>query len=125
MALFGLIGLAGLALLALAGGDIAFVIFCAGAACLGIYTGSFSFYFVFHALSHPERSAMYVAINEAVVGITHVIGPAIGGVIWANSVPSRPYVVGICILAPVLVFQTAVHVRVQRHMGEALSRRSS
>lgn len=125
VALFGLLGLAGLALLPLASVGTAFVMFCAAAVCLGFYTGSFSFYLVFHALSHPERSAKYVAINEAVVGATHAVGPAITGMIWADCAPSRPYVLGICILAPVLIFQTVVHVRVQRRMSEAASPRST
>jgi predicted MFS family arabinose efflux permease len=45
----------------------------------GVYSGSFFFYLVFHAIAHPVRSARYVAVNESVVGIGGILGPLIGG----------------------------------------------
>lgn len=51
----------------------------ASAAFYGVFSGSFFFGLVFHALVHPHRSARYVAINETVVGICGVAGPIMAG----------------------------------------------
>jgi MFS family permease len=50
-----------------------------GVILFGVYSGSFFFYLVFHAIAHPVRSAGYVAVNESVVGIGGILGPLIGG----------------------------------------------
>ncbi|HUW82537.1 MAG TPA: MFS transporter [Phycisphaerae bacterium] len=73
---FGLVGVIGLTLFAVARSAPLF--YCA-AACTGVYTGSTFFYLVFHSLVHPTRSARYVAINEAVVGMTGIVAPFSAG----------------------------------------------
>ena len=56
-------------------------IFLAGAALFGIYSGSFFFYMVFHALVHPEHAGRYIAVNETIVGIASFAGPLLGGIL--------------------------------------------
>jgi hypothetical protein len=73
---FALAGVTGLTLFAVA--PSAPLFYCA-AACTGVYTGSTFFYLVFHSLVHPTRSAQYVAINEAVVGMTGIVAPYSAG----------------------------------------------
>ncbi|MHC5120048.1 MAG: MFS transporter, partial [Planctomycetota bacterium] len=41
----------------------------ASVVCYGVFSGSFFFGLVFYSLVHPHRSAIYVAVNETVVGI--------------------------------------------------------
>jgi len=50
-----------------------------GVILFGVYSGSFFFYLVFHAIAHPVRTARYVAVNESVVGIGGILGALIGG----------------------------------------------
>jgi predicted MFS family arabinose efflux permease len=55
----------------------------AAAILYGSYSGYFYFTLVFYSLVHPVKSAHYLAINEAVVGIAGIAG-AIGGGILAQ-----------------------------------------
>ncbi len=88
---FGLFGVVGLALFAEGEGvDL----FWPAAVCFGVYAGSFYFYFVYHALIHPTRSARYVSINEAVAGVAGMAGPALGGVVADRFGLWVPYLVG-------------------------------
>lgn len=104
--LFGLFGLAGLILFGLA--DRA-VLFYAGAVCFGVYSGSFFFYLVFHALVHPTRSARYVLINESIVGFTAIVGPLAGGLIADLVAMRAPYLFAAGLVAGALILQTCVH----------------
>ena len=86
-ALFALPGVLGLICLG-CGHHLALIL--AGAAMFGIYSGSFFFQLVFHALVHPARAGRYVAVNETVVGIASFAGPLLGGVLadaWGVQVP--------------------------------------
>lgn len=67
-----------IALLCFAFGS-SFAGFLIAALLVGIYSGCFFFFFVFHSLVHPTKSARYVAGNETIVGATGVIGPLLGG----------------------------------------------
>ena len=75
------------ALLAGAAGAAGLLLFVKGNTLVALYSaaalyGSFSGYFyftlVFYSLVHPSKSAKYLSINEAVVGIAGIVG-AIGG----------------------------------------------
>ncbi len=106
VALFSLSGLLGLLLFGMGSKPGTFYM---AALFYGIYSGMFFFYLVFHSLVHPTRSSKYVAINEAVVGITSIIGPIAGGVIADKTNSSMPfYVVGILVLL-VMAVQARVH----------------
>jgi MFS family permease len=103
---FGLFGVAGLGLFA-AGSSPG--LYCLAAACFGVYSGSFYFYFVFHSLIHPTRAARYVSINEAVVGVTSVVGPLIGGALADRFGLSTPYLAASAALAVAVAAQTLIH----------------
>ena len=45
----------------------------------GIFSCTFYFRFVFHALVHPTKSGFYVSINEAIVGISSTVAPFCAG----------------------------------------------
>lgn len=76
-------GLAGLAGLLLFASGKTLPLLYAAAILYGSYSGYFYFTLVFYALVHPVKSAHYLAINEAVVGIAGITG-AIGGGILAQ-----------------------------------------
>jgi MFS family permease len=104
--LFSLSGLIGLLLFGLGSKPETFYM---AALFYGIYSGMFFFYLVFHSLVHPTKSSKYVAVNEAVVGITAIIGPIAGGIIADKTNSNIPfYLVAILVLVVI-----AVQVRVQ------------
>ena len=104
--IFSLSGLLGLLLFGL--GSKAGTFYMA-ALFYGIYSGMFFFYLVFHSLMHPTKSSKYVATNEAVVGITSIIGPIAGGIIADKTNSNMPfYLVAILILLAMTV-QARVH----------------
>ena len=104
----GVCGIAGLVVLGIGRTPVAY---CVGAALFGVYSGSFFFYLVFHALSHPEKSARYVAMNESVVGAVGIAGPMLGGVLADYGGFHLTYLVGAGVVIMALVFQAAVHRR--------------
>ncbi|MFA6569574.1 MAG: MFS transporter, partial [Victivallales bacterium] len=106
VAIFSLSGLLGLLLFGLGSKSGTFYM---AAFFYGIYSGMFFFYLVFHSLVHPTKSSKYVAINEAVVGITTIIGPIAGGIIADRTNSSMPfYLVAILVLV-VMAVQARVH----------------
>ena len=107
----GTLGTIALMLFARAGASPGFYV---AAACLGLYTGSMYSYFVFHSLVHPEHSARYVSINEAVVGLTGIAGPALGGLVADLHRPSSSYLLTAGILATAVIVQTVLHCRLSK-----------
>lgn len=112
--MFGLIGLAGLLLFGSA--SRTWTLYCA-AICTGVYSGGICFYLVYHSLVHPTRSARYVAVNESVVGICGIIGPALGGMLASADPLSAPYFAAGALIAIAAVLQVTVH-----RLGPALKR---
>ncbi len=88
MMLFSIVGIVGYALFIKGTTPPVFFL---GALLIGIYSGSVCCYFVFHSLVHPEKSAKNVAVNEAIVGVTGIVGPLAGGVIADTAGLSAPY----------------------------------
>jgi DHA1 family quinolone resistance protein-like MFS transporter len=105
---FGLLGVLGLLAFGFGQTTLALV---AGAVLFGVYSGSFFFYLVFHALVHPQRSSRYVAINESVVGVCSMAGAMMGG--WvADRLGFGPlYAGGMALLLLTLLFQWGIHRR--------------
>jgi len=109
-ALFGAVGVAGSMLFIFCrsvGG------LCLAASCFGVYCGAMFFYLVFHSLTHPRRSARYVSVNESVVGISGVAGPALAGMLADMHGFGVPYVVAAVMIALMTVGQSWVHRRRQ------------
>ena len=86
--------------------------FYASAACYGVFSGSFFFGLVFHALIHPRRRARYVAINETVVGICGVAGPIMAGALADRFGFLTVPVVLIVMIAGIAILQLVVLKRV-------------
>lgn len=76
VAIFGLCGI--LAVLLFGLGKTRTLFFSA-AVIYGIFSGASYFLLVFHSLVHPTKSAKYVAVNEAVVGISNIVAPTLAG----------------------------------------------
>ncbi len=89
--------------------------FFLAAACFGVYSGSFYFYFVFHSLIHPEAEARNISINEAVVGLTGIIGPLAAGLVADRFGLHVAYLMLAGLVAVAIVIQGAVH---GRHAGQ-------
>jgi len=107
---FGAAGLAGLMLFGLARGSL---VFYAAALCIGVYAGASFIYVAYHALVHPSRAGKYIGINEAIVGLTGIVGPALAGFIADSVGMSVPFYVAALLVALAVVFQTSVHMRVR------------
>jgi MFS family permease len=88
----------------------------------GVYSGSFFFYLVFHALVHPERSTKYVGVNESVVGFTAIVGPLVAGMLADGLALAAPYWVAAFLVLAVLVFQAVMHRKYREAVSRALGR---
>ena len=108
VAAFGAVGLAGILGFGLAQGLPGLTL---SAIAFGTYSGAFFFYLVFHALTHPRRSAQYVAINEAVVGLGGIVGPVLGGLLADAYGVSLPYVAGAVVVVTATAWQVQMHRR--------------
>ncbi len=104
----GLLGV--LAMLGLALGST-LVPLALGAILFGVYSGCFFFYLVFHAIAHPVRAPLYVAINEAVVGLGGIAGPVAGGLLMDRGGYLASAAVGAAFILLITLFQAAVHRR--------------
>lgn len=82
-----------------------FLFFLIAALLFGIYSGSFFFFFVFHSLVHPTKSARYVAGNETIVGATGVVGPLLGGAFITPASSHWVFIVGALFVLIALVGQ--------------------
>ncbi len=105
---FGLFGIGGLLLFGIAQTSGTFSL---AAACFGVYSGSFYFYFVFHSLVHPTRSGRYVALNEAVVGLASILGPTLGGELGDRLGLGAAYMIPMALLGVAIVTQSLIHAR--------------
>jgi len=106
VALFSLSGLLGLLLFGLGSRSETFYL---AAMFYGIYSGMFFFYLVFHSLVHPTKSSKYIAINEAIVGITSILGPIAGGIIADKTNSSIPFYLAAILVLLVMAVQARVH----------------
>jgi MFS transporter, ACDE family, multidrug resistance protein len=106
VALFSLSGLVGLLLFGIGSKPGTFYM---AALFYGIYSGMFFFYLVFHSLVHPTKSSKYIAINEAVVGITAIFGPIAGGIIADKTNSNVPFCLIAILVLLVMAFQARVH----------------
>ena len=79
--------------------------FMTAAVLFGIYSGCFFFFFVFHSLVHPTKSARYVAGNETIVGATGVIGPLLGGALITPASSHWIFIAGAIMTAAALIGQ--------------------
>ncbi len=87
------------------------LILCMGALLFGIYSGSFFFYLVFHALVHPQRSSQYVSINESMVGICSMLGAVLGGFLADRLGFGTVYASGATLILLALILQGYIHRR--------------
>lgn len=56
-----------------------FEVYVLGSVLCGVYGGFFYFLFVFHALVDASKVSKYVGVNESLVGLAGIVGPAICG----------------------------------------------
>jgi len=109
LAAAGIVGAAGLALFGLAHSTVAY----AGAAfLLGLCSGFVFVYIAFHAMVHPGRAGTYIGVNEAIVGLTGILGPLAGGALAVATGHATAFLVLAGAYAVALVVQTIVHARV-------------
>jgi MFS family permease len=85
----------------------------------GVYSGSFFFYLVFHALVHPEHSTKYVGVNESVVGLSAIAGPLLAGVLADNITIYTPYLVSAVIVLFSMSYQIFAYKRVAKSSPKA------
>lgn len=87
---------------------IAFVI---SAVLFGIYAGCFYFFFVFHSLVHPTKSAKYIAGNETIVGISAVVSPILAGALVTPSSSGWSFIAGAILVIAAMVGQQLILAR--------------
>ncbi|HQA00303.1 MAG TPA: MFS transporter, partial [Phycisphaerae bacterium] len=102
----GLLGVGSMVLFSVASTPWMFYLAAAGFGC---YSGMFFFYLVFHSLVHPERSARYVSVNEATVGLMSLTGPFVGGLIADHSSLRTSYLLTAALLLVAVVTQAFIH----------------
>ena len=110
VAAVGFCGIVGLLMFGFGSMPITFYI---GALVFGVYTGTFSFYLVFHSLVHPENSAKYLSINETIVGITGMLSPVIAGVLARFFNVSLPYFVCAALVMVIIIIKAITMSRVK------------
>lgn len=93
--LAGIVGLAGLLLFALGTSKVSLYL---AAILYGSYSSYFYFTLVFFSLVHTTKSGKYLTVNEAVVGVSGIIG-AIGGGIMADKTNLKLTFIACAILA--------------------------
>ncbi|MFA6815182.1 MAG: MFS transporter [Lentisphaeria bacterium] len=76
----------------------------------GIYSGMFYLLSIYHSLVHPYKSPQYVAVNEAIVGISGVLGSLFGG--YLAQISNFKVVFGLC---AVIVIVSSIGVAVVLH----------
>jgi predicted MFS family arabinose efflux permease len=108
--LFGCIGIAGLILFGMAHTS---PVFYMASLLSGIYAGAAFVYLLFHALIHPTRAGKYVGINEAIVGLSGIVGPVLGGIFAERISLSAPYYISALFICAALVYQIIAHVRMK------------
>ena len=80
-------------------------------ACYGIYSGCFFFYFVFHAIAHPDKAPRQVGTNEALVGVMGIAAPFLGGLAADHFGMRTPFVICAILVLGALAFQGWAHRR--------------
>jgi MFS family permease len=108
---FGLLGLAGVLAFGFWQGSTGFYV---AAVCYGVFSAAFYFYLVFHALTHPDRAAHNVSVNESVVGVGYILGPAIGALIVRAFEGEMfgftvAFAAGAALLLAAIAFQVVMH----------------
>jgi predicted MFS family arabinose efflux permease len=81
-----------------------------------MYSGSFFFYLVFHAIVHPHHSARYVSVNEAVVGLCGFVGPMAGGLLADAKGLAWPYFTAVGLVAVGVLLKLLIHSRFRPHV---------
>lgn len=107
--LFGVLGVAGSLCFVFGGTPVVFYL---GSLGFGTYAGFAFFYLVFHSIVHPTKSSRYIAVNEAVVGLSGILGSPIAGALSDMTHNYRvPFGTAVGIIIAVTVFQAVIHVR--------------
>lgn len=96
-----------------------FYILAAASLLYGVYSGSFFFYLVFHALVHPEHSTKYIGVNESVVGLSAIAGPLLAGVLADHITIYTPYLLSAVIVLFSMSYQIFAYKRITKRSSEA------
>lgn len=106
---FGSLGVAGALCFVFGSTEAMFYI---GSLGFGAYAGFAFFYLVFHSLVHPQKSSRYVSVNEAVVGLSGILGAPIAGWLSDATGTSRvPFGAAVALVLIVVTFQAVIHRR--------------
>jgi MFS family permease len=116
LVVMGLLGAAGMAcfLLGFSGrvaDPSAPIVFFLGALLFGIYSGSFYFYTVFHALVHPTRAGFNISVNEGMFAIANIAALLSGGAISDLLGTSLPYLLAGVLIVMFTLVQIGFHRR--------------
>ncbi|MBR2373693.1 MAG: hypothetical protein IKA87_05635 [Lentisphaeria bacterium] len=79
--------------------------FVISAVFFGIYAGCFYFFFVFHSLVHPTKSAKYIAGNETIVGVSGVVSPVLAGLLVTPASSGWSFFTGAILVIAAMVGQ--------------------
>ncbi len=86
-----------------------------GAISFGIYSGYFYFCLVYYALVHPIRAGINVAVNEAVVGVTGIVGPLAGGFAAGVAGAFSPFAIAAILCTTIMLFQAFILFRLRKN----------
>ncbi|MDR1612290.1 MAG: MFS transporter [Planctomycetota bacterium] len=86
-------------------------LFFLGALLFGIYSGSFYFYTVYHALVHPTRAGFNIGINEGMFATANIASLLFGGIISDLLGTDLPYLFAGVLIVLFTLVQTGFHRR--------------
>lgn len=108
VATFGALGFA--AILAFGFASSAWA-FHAASFLFGIYSGVALIYMIFHALADPACAGKNIGINETIVGVAVIIGPAMGGALADRFGLRSPFITAAVLIAAAAALQWVVHAK--------------
>lgn len=99
--------------------------YLAGAALMGIFMSTNFIFSVYHCMLEVEKAAKRIAINEMMVGLGYVTGPAVATLVHKNGMPFGPSFTMAALLVAILVaIRTGVaHWIVKKQPGQTTTQR--
>lgn len=110
----GALGAAGMACFlagfsGMAAGGRLIALFFLGSFLFGVYSGSFYFYTVYHALAHPTRAGFNVSVNEGMLALANIAALLSGGIISDLLGANLPYLLAAALIIVFTLVQILFH----------------
>jgi predicted MFS family arabinose efflux permease len=110
--LFGLLGVGGLLVF---GESTTPLMFILGASLMGLFMATNFIFSVYHCMLEVEKASKRVAVNEMMVGLGYITGPAVAAALHQNGMPFGPsFAMAAGLLAALVLLRTGVALQIRR-----------